>query len=217
MIQPIQLAELFLDGNDAEALVQVRRFLEEYTQHELFARLLTPAMYHIGELWENNEIGVADEHLATAVCDFVVSAVENRKQQGDGTERKVMVLGPEGEDHYIGLKMVSSRFRENGWSVKYLGPNLPLDHALDAAKRWEPDAIALSAALVYRLPLIKTYIKEFLELDPKPIVFLGGRAVSKANPEALRNEGAIVLEDLEQLERWLTMGEELQDGYGISV
>ena len=212
MVQPIQLAELFLAGNDAEALVQVRRFLEEHTQNELFARLLTPAMYHIGELWENNEIGVADEHLATAVCDFVVSAVENRKQQGDGSERKVMVLGPEGEDHYIGLKMVSSRFRENGWSVKYLGPNLPLEHALDAAKRWQPDAVALSAALVYRLPLIKTYIKEFLALDPKPIVFLGGRAVSKTNPEALRQEGAIVLEDLEQLERWLTMGEELEDG-----
>lgn len=217
MIQPEQLAGLFLEGNDAEALVQVRAFLDEHNQKELFAQLLTPAMYHIGELWENNEIGVAEEHLATAICDFVVSAVENRKQSGDGTERKVMVLGPEGEDHYIGLKMVASLFRENGWSVKYLGPNLPLDHALNAAHLWKPDAIALSAALVYRLPLIKTYISEFLQLDPKPTVFLGGRAVSIVNPDTLREEGAIILEDLEQLERWLTMGKEPDNGYGISI
>lgn len=217
MIQPKQLAGLFLEGDDAEALVHVRAFLKEHNQKELFAQLLTPAMYHIGELWENNEIGVADEHLATAICDFVVSAVENRHQAGNGTERKVMVFGPEGEDHYIGLKMVASLFREKHWSVKYLGPNLPLAHALDAAKIWKPDAIALSAALVYRLPVVKTYIIEFLKLEPKPTVFVGGRAVTIANPDVLREEGAIILKDLEQLERWLAMGEEPEDEYGISI
>jgi methanogenic corrinoid protein MtbC1 len=217
MIHPVQLAELFLAGNDAEALEQVRIFLRSNNQKALYDQLLTPAMYHVGELWENNEISVADEHLATAICDFVVTAVENRKTVNEGEAHKVMVLGPEGEDHYIGLKMVSSLFRENGWSVKYLGPNMPLSHAVEAATRWQPDVIALSAALVYRLPTIKAYINEFLALEPQPTVVFGGRAVSKASMAALQEQGAIVIKDLDQLERWLTMGEEPQDEYGISI
>ncbi|WP_416145081.1 cobalamin B12-binding domain-containing protein [Planococcus koreensis] len=217
MIHPMQLAELFLEGNDRDAIGHIRTFLKTHSQKDLYDQLLTPAMYHVGELWENNEITVADEHLATAICDFVVTAVENRGQAEVGEARKVMVLGPEGEDHYIGLKMVSSLFRENGWSVKYLGPNMPLSHAVEAATRWQPDVIALSAALVYRLPTIKAYIKEFLTLEPLPTVVFGGRAVSKANMAALHEQGAIVIKDLDQLERWLTMGEEPQDEYGISI
>jgi cobalamin-dependent methionine synthase I len=98
-----------------------------------------------------------------------------------------------------------------------LGPNMPLSHAVEAATRWQPDVIALSAALVYRLPTIKAYIKEFLTLEPLPTVVFGGRAVSKANMAALHEQGAIVIKDLDQLERWLTMGEEPQDEYGISI
>src|SRR5690606_37226031 len=97
-------------------------------------------MYWIGELWEKNVITVADEHLATAICDFVVSVTEVRRPALNSHKKKVMVLGPEGEDHYIGLKMVASLFKENGWEVQYMGPNLPLDAAIDSANRWQPEA-----------------------------------------------------------------------------
>ncbi|ETP67498.1 hypothetical protein AC739_04495 [Planococcus glaciei] len=217
MIQPIQLADLFLEGEDMEALRHIRFFLDQHSRKELFDHLLTPAMYHIGSLWENNEITVADEHLATAICDFVVSAVDNREMAEKGLERKVMVLGPEGEDHYIGLKMVSSLFRDHGWSVKYMGPNLPLPHALEAAEKWQPDVVALSAALVYRLPVLKTYAQAFLALPSKPAVLIGGRAVNVSNVNSLRSTGAMVIQDLSQLELWLKTGEKPRNDYDISI
>lgn len=217
MIQPTELAELFLQGNDREALKQVQYFLECHNRKELFDQLLTPAMYHIGELWETNLITVADEHLATAICDFVVSVVDNRQQATHFSKSKVMVLGPEGEDHYIGLKMVSSLFREHNWTVNYLGPNLPLSHAVEAAIRWKPDVIALSAALVYRLPMLKAYTQEFLELAHQPIVIIGGRAVTFESSRSLRDEGAILVKDLNQLEQWIKTGEEPDNEYKISI
>lgn len=217
MIQPTQLADLFLQGEDMEALRHIRSFLDHNSRKELFDQLLTPAMYHIGALWENNEITVADEHLATAICDFVISAVDHRELAEQGAERKVMVLGPEGEDHYIGLKMVAGLFREHGWSVKYMGPNLPLPHALAAAEKWKPDVIALSAALVYRLPSLKTYTQEFLALEIKPAVLVGGRAVNVSNMNALRNSGAMIIKDLSQLELWLKTGEKPENDYEVSI
>lgn len=217
MIQPTELAELFLQGNDREALKQVQQFLESHDRKELFDQLVAPAMYHVGELWETNAITVADEHLATAVCDFVVSVIDKHGEDVHSLRRKVMVLGPDGEDHYIGLKMVSSLFREHDWTVQYLGPNLPLDHAVEAANRWQPDVIALSAALVYRLPILKTYTKKFKELAHQPVVIIGGRAVNFESSHSLRDEGAILVKDLHQLEQWIKTGEEPDDEYKISI
>ncbi|TWT07207.1 cobalamin-binding domain protein [Planococcus sp. CPCC 101016] len=211
-----ELSDLFLAGDEKQALDLVQTYLENHTKNELYQLVLTPAMYRIGELWEKNIITVADEHLATAICDFVVSVTDVRRPVKNISEKKVMVLGPEGEDHYIGLKMVASLFKENGWEVQYLGPNLPLDAAIDSANRWKPDVIALSAALAYRLPVLKKYAQSFIELDFKPSVILGGRAVAMANWSASESEGMIIVKELDQLKEWIHTGKEPDNDFSIS-
>ena len=212
-----ELSDLFLAGDEKQALKLVQAYLENHTKNELYQLVLTPAMYRIGELWEKNIITVADEHLATAICDFVVSVTDVRRPVQNTPEKKVMVLGPEGEDHYIGLKMVASLFKENGWEVQYLGPNLPLDAAVDSANRWKPDVIALSAALAYRLPILKKYARTFADLDFKPSVILGGRAVSMANWPASESEGIIIVKELGQLKEWIHTGKEPDNDFSISI
>lgn len=216
-IQARELAELFLAGEDEKAMDAVLEYLENHSHDELYHDLLTPAMYLIGDWWQENIISVADEHLATAICDFVVSAAELKRKPAHGIQRKVMVLGPEGEDHYIGLKMVSSLFKEHGWQVQYMGPNLPLDAALDSAKRWQPDVIAMSAALAYRLPVLKVYSEAFQELDFNPSIIIGGRAVASADISKIRTEGTLVVKDLPQLKTWLQTGKEKEDDLDISI
>ncbi|RNF38374.1 cobalamin B12-binding domain-containing protein [Planococcus salinus] len=216
-IQPKELADLFLAGEEEKALQLVQQYLQQHSQQDLYHQLLTPAMYRIGELWENNIISVADEHLATAVCDFVVSAAELKRESIKGIKRKAMILGPEGEGHYIGMKMVSSLFKENGWQVHYMGPNLPLESAIESAKRWKPEVVALSAALVYRLPALQQYAAAFRELDFKPVILLGGRAVSIADPSFIREEGTVVVKDLQQLKDWIQTGKEADDDFHFSI
>lgn len=215
--QARELAEVFLAGEDEKAMETVLGYLEDHSHDELYHDLLTPAMYLIGDWWQENLISVADEHLATAICDFVVSAAELKRQPKNGVHRKVMVLGPEGEDHYIGLKMVSSLFKDHGWQVQYMGPNLPLDAALESARRWQPDVIAMSAALAYRLPSLKAYSKAFRQLEFKPAIILGGRAVAAADISKIRIEGTLVVKDLPQLKNWLQTGKEVENDFDISI
>lgn len=215
--QACKLAEVFLAGEDEKAMEIVLGYLEDHSHDELYHDLLTPAMYLIGDWWQENLISVADEHLATAICDFVVSAAELKRQPKDGLHRKVMVLGPEGEDHYIGLKMVSSLFKDHGWQVQYLGPNLPLDAALESARRWRPDVIAMSAALAYRLPSLKAYSEAFRQLEFKPAIIIGGRAIAAADISKIRIEGTLVVKDLPQLKNWLQTGKEAENDFDISI
>ncbi|TWT03723.1 B12-binding domain-containing protein [Planomicrobium sp. CPCC 101079] len=210
-----ELADIFLSGDDYYALRKVQHYLQTHTRKELHQELLTPAMYRIGQLWQENVISVADEHLATAICDFVISATDHRSQAEKEAIGKAMIMGFEGEDHYLGLKMVACVFREHGWAVHDMGPNLPLVYALDAAKQLKPDVIGLSAALVSRLPLVKTYMDAFGTLDPKPTVLIGGRAVTLADLSHAEAEGAVVLENLETLQHWIQSRKELN--YGTSA
>jgi len=197
-----ELANHFLTGNHSAALT----FLSEkkhLPSWEVFCQYLTPAMQYIGDLWENNQITVADEHLATGVCDFVLSRLYEWQGKKTGEGKKVMLLCIEGEQHTIGLKMASTLFVEHGWEVKFFGPNLPLEYVIQTAKEWEPDAIALSVSIVYHLPNLRTYREELTVLPKKPTMILGGRLVGMYDLSPYCAEDTVLVKDITSLKNWL--------------
>lgn len=204
-----KLARYFLSGDDEGALDYTKALLEEHPRAFLFGDILTPAMYYIGELWERNEISVADEHLATAICDFVLSRLKGENMTKDRKTQKnhkAILFGVEEEQHYIGLKMVAETFKDRGWLVRYLGPNLPLDHSLVQINKFRPDVIGISAALSYRLPMIKVLIERFSRLEWKPLIMIGGRMATKYELENFESEQVMVMRDLSCLNKWFDEG-----------
>ncbi|WOV83676.1 cobalamin B12-binding domain-containing protein [Sporosarcina jeotgali] len=201
----IKLANLFLHGDDHAAIAYINEVLLENNRLMLYEDLLTPAMIHIGKLWETNKISVADEHLATAICDYVISDYEFRSASLEPThQKKVMLFGVEGEEHYIGLKMAAAVFQEFSWSVRYLGPNLPLQHAETAVNAWKPDVVAMSAALSYRLPMLKKSVQVLASTENKPTILIGGRMAPHANFAEEAAPGQVIsMPTLRNLHEWL--------------
>ncbi|RDY70895.1 cobalamin-binding domain protein [Halobacillus trueperi] len=210
-VQHEQLAHYFLQGDDQGAIEFIKTMLEKYPRAYLYGDIITPAMYYVGELWERNEISVADEHLATAICDFVLSKLDaesghvSRKQQKNF---KAMLFGVEEEQHYIGLKMVADTFKEHGWRVRYLGPALPMEHSFTQIEKYRPDVIGISAALPYRLKTIKMVLEHFAELDWNPLIMIGGRLAKEYNLKEFESDQVMVVKDLGDLKRWFNEGRE---------
>ncbi|WP_281658423.1 cobalamin-dependent protein [Halobacillus sp. Cin3] len=206
-----QLAQVFLSGDEEKALNYTYRLLENHPRAYVFENLITPAMYHVGKLWENNEISVADEHLATAICDFVLSKIESdhevpkRRQQQN---YKVLLFGVEEEQHYIGLKMVADTFKEHGWRVRYLGPDLPMEHSMLQIRKFQPDVIGISAALSYRIPAIKKSIEAFTQLEWKPTIMIGGRLAYKFDLSEFESDQVMVIKNIGHLTHWFKEGRE---------
>ncbi|WP_237458572.1 cobalamin B12-binding domain-containing protein [Pontibacillus yanchengensis] len=199
-----QMAKYFLEGNEDEALQYLQTAETPFNRLLAFENLLTPTMYHIGDLWENNQISVADEHLATAVCDFVLSQVDYRATKQDlDQSKKVLLFGVEEEQHYLGLKMVASVFRDQGWKVRYLGPNLPLGHVIKQIDTFKPDVIGVSASLSYRLPKLQEVVESFQNLEWNPQILIGGRMAKKHDLSKFVSDKVFVMKDLEQLQGWL--------------
>ena len=206
-----ELARLFLEGEEDSALSYIEDLLNMYSRFYVFDKVLTQSMYHVGELWEQNKISVADEHLATAVCDFVLSklkadssGVSAKKQR----KHKALLFGVEKEQHYLGMKMVADTFQDYGWRVRYLGPDLSLEHSLAQIEKYKPDVIGISAALSYRLPTVKGLVRQFEKLEWKPLIMVGGRMASKFDLEEFESDRVMVIKGLPHLHQWFKEGRE---------
>lgn len=176
----------------------------------IYQDIVTEAMREIGALWEKNEISVADEHLATTTCDFLLSRYHFYKKPSYKhtlSPKKAMFLCLEQEQHFLGLKMASLLFEEHGWKTRLLGANLPLEYAQKVADEWEADVACLSVTIAYHTSRLTNYIQSLEKGKSKPVVLLGGRLLSKYDFSPHTSLDTHQFIDFNQLEKWLLSGE----------
>ncbi|MBM7704295.1 cobalamin B12-binding domain-containing protein [Metabacillus iocasae] len=207
-LQVEKLANLLLQGDEERAW---KLILEEHrkgtTSLTLFQELISPSMKYIGDLWEEDKIKVADEHLATITCDYLLSRYQmllKGYRRNREVTRKAMFLCLEDEQHYLGVKMVSLLFEEYGWETQLLGANLPLEYTISAAEKWKPDVVALSFSILYHATRLSKYVVELEKLEHKPMILIGGRLVSHYDFSTYSENQTKVVHSLSELSDWLS-------------
>ena len=151
------------------------------------ARVIAPAMQAIGTLWEHDAIGVADEHLATAISHNVLARLFPRLLTASpGTRERVLLAAAHGEHHVLGLRMVADILEGAGYDVVYLGADVPLDALLDACRRYRPAVVGLTASMALNVPTLLHELAEISRLDDPPLLVAGGRALGPATGVGLR-------------------------------
>lgn len=207
MEKGIALAQLLLEGNQEGSweLIEQERQANRDSLF-IYESIFTAAMRHIGSLWEINNISVADEHLATSTCDFLLARYlwqQKKDHHIDPIGKKAMFLCVENEQHYLGLKMTSQLFSEAGWDTRFHGPNLPLEYVKKAAEEWKPDAICISFSILYHAEHLEPYIKELERLPNRPAIIVGGRLLEKYEFARHGSERTMFMKNLEGVKKWL--------------
>ena len=93
---------------------------------EFLQRVIAPILVEVGDRWEQGELRIAHEHACSAVTRGLLFSLM-RLYPSNESNRKVVVATPADEDHELGAMMVSMLAAMHGWSVLYLGPNLPAE------------------------------------------------------------------------------------------
>ncbi len=108
-------------------------------------RVIAPALWLVGELWERGEISVADEHIATEIAVRVLALQREpqRVAQSRGGHR-VMLATPAGELHVVALRMVENLLRGAGYDVVMLGADVPAIAIAAAAQRLDAQFVCMS-------------------------------------------------------------------------
>lgn len=118
-----------------------------------------PSMHRIGQLWEANQISVAEEHLATAIVGRVMAMLYPRFARFTVTRGRAVVSAGPNEFHEIGARMVADFLELDGWDVAYLGANTPAPELLALLKQQRPFLLALSVATVFNIERARQVIQ----------------------------------------------------------
>src|SRR5690606_6446315 len=94
----------------------------------IYLDVFQPALREIGRLWQENEITVADEHLATAITQAAMLRLYERAYEWEQDGGPTLVAAcVDVERHEVGLRMLCDLLELRGWRTRYLGAAVPVE------------------------------------------------------------------------------------------
>ena len=147
----------------------------------IYLGVLQPALREVGRRWETGAMTVAQEHLATAITQTVMSRLAGEHFKDNDGGPTLIAACVDAERHALGLRMFCDLLELEGWTSLYLGPTVPTRDLVKMVSERRPNAVALSVSLPPHLLAARDAIADLRALGtPQPVVVLGGRAVSAA-------------------------------------
>jgi MerR family transcriptional regulator, light-induced transcriptional regulator len=152
-----------LKGNRQEASKVIEDGLDQGLEpRDIYLGVFQPTMYEVGRLWESNKISVAQEHIATAITQYVMTQYYSRLYSKHQLKSKSLIAmtGVAGELHEIGPRMVSDFLESEGWEVLYLGTNLPAENIVNCLSEKSPLLIGISVTMAFNLSAVSELIQK---------------------------------------------------------
>jgi MerR family transcriptional regulator, light-induced transcriptional regulator len=159
---------------------------------DLYLGVIQPAQHRVGELWQENRITVAHEHVATAISQLVMALAYPSLPREPFNGKRVLVACVGDELHDLGARMVADFFEMAGFDIRYLGANLPTSSLVSMVREEQPDLVVLSVTMAFHIEAARETVARLREAGGDGLrVALGGQAFAWS-PELPAQFGADV-------------------------
>lgn len=146
-----------------------------YDLKTLVLEIVTPCLVEIGEAWYRGEASIATEHFAsTFLRGKLLALLQGYQPRRSGAS--ILVGAASNEQHEIGSLMLALLLRSEGYSVEFLGPDLPLEDLVEYARHEKPAMIILAATTEMAALGLRPMQGMLSRLRQQPIFAYGGRA-----------------------------------------
>lgn len=149
------------------------------TIKDIYTSVFYPSMIKIGDLWQGNQLTVAQEHLATVITQSIISSLYYKMFTGKVSRNKgkIIMTCAGNELHELGSRMLSDLLEIEGFNVKFLGANMPIYSVLEMIKMEEPLVIGISCTMSFNINNVKNLISLIKnEIPYYAPILVGGRA-----------------------------------------
>ena len=186
-----------LQRGDAEKAEEaIARALEEgLSPRSLHSEVIVPALRHVGELWQEGELDLDREQLATSITRRVLASVYRYiLGSTESTRERVLLAGVEGDEHTLELEMVRDQLAAAGYQT-VLDTDLSAEGLRQAVEDESPDVVVLGATVVAAADAVKSAVSDLRATHPDLPIVLGGSAAG--HDLETERSGMRVLENLE--------------------
>jgi methylmalonyl-CoA mutase cobalamin-binding subunit len=169
---------------------------------EVVHSVVLPLMREVGSAWHEGKLGVAQEHMATALLRNLLGALIplTRRTLPMG---RVLFATPSGEQHDFGILVSAMLAAGGGLGIIYLGANLPGEEIVVAAQKTAPQAVVLGFVGANGA---RAGIKEIQKVSrklPSQIELWVGGTENQSLIAELKKTRAILIEDFRMYEHHL--------------
>jgi len=138
--------------------------------------ILSPALNYVGQLWHEDKLSIAQEHLFSACVKRILLGMVNSLHSYSDHRPGILFATPSGEPHEFGILMCCLLAAEQQFNCFYLGANVPAADLLDAVGKLKAEVMVLglvkSPADQEALADLKTIVATVNEA--KVSIWLGG-------------------------------------------
>jgi methanogenic corrinoid protein MtbC1 len=202
----VKLVNYLINGDGISAQKQLLSYIDNGVKpYELITEFILPAMVEVGRRWENNEIQIFEEHLASETIIRLLAGFSNIFKPGENINRNALVSCVPNDKHQL-VPMALSTFLElKGWRVISLGVSLPEEQILLATEKFNPDTIFLSLSMLSRLIEALELILKLQRNHPEMKIFIGGNG-ARSGKSLIEKTRAIVVQSFEEAHQLAIQG-----------
>jgi 5-methyltetrahydrofolate--homocysteine methyltransferase len=137
-------------------------------------------MQVVGERYENNEYFIPELVMSGEILNQITEIVKEKSSGGEHQEEdccgKVLIGTVDGDVHDIGKNIVTFMLDVNGFKVKDIGVDIPVDDFVEAVEEFEPDIVGMSGLLTLAYDSMEDTIEAFKEagLRDEIKIMIGG-------------------------------------------
>lgn len=176
-----ELITAIVEMDDEQAVALTKNLLAQGADPLAVLEDCRVAMGEVGRRFETGEYFISELILAGEILKGISAEVKpliKAEQSGDRKTR-VLIGTVKGDIHDIAKDIVVFMLDVNGFEVKDLGIDVPVQAFVDAAKDWKPDIVALSGFLTLAYTSMKETVEAFeaAGLRDKVKIMVGGGTV----------------------------------------
>ncbi|MBH52166.1 MAG: methionine synthase [Chloroflexi bacterium] len=174
-----RLANYIIRGSKQGLIEDLEKALEISTPLEIINGPLMAGMDEVGQLFNDNQMIVAEVLQSAESMKAAVSFLEQFMDKSDTIAKgKIMLATVKGDVHDIGKNLVDIILSNNGYTVINLGIKIPPGELIQAYNKHKPDIIGLSGLLVKSAQMMVETAQEFKESNITVPILVGGAALT---------------------------------------
>jgi methanogenic corrinoid protein MtbC1 len=140
---------------------------------------VVPLLSRVGELWIGGNLQVFQEHFLSEQLIRFLNAEISAMQKSAGKPLVVLATLP-GEEHTLGLLMLTALLSARGISVINLGGEVPMDQIGHAVQQFQADVVGITFSGSYQYRNIRQHLLELRELLGDEVdIWTGGEGVRR--------------------------------------
>lgn len=167
---------------------------QDITYAQFYSDMIRPIAGALGDGWRDDRLNIVDIEMASSRlalwCDKYADGVLRSKAPTLAQPKRIVLAHMPGEQHTLGISIISHVFREAGWEVEG-GPGLAFGSELDERVARAPyDVVGLSLGKPVSVAKCRAMIDGLRERSRNRDVLIGiGGPVVAAEPSAYRASG----------------------------